>query len=118
MFALGSIDPLLDATFDSFVRPNTAQLVSLLGDGSTTDDQVLQQGSSPFRQGSITATITELADYIAIRGYAETHEEVDFRDGNGTEYTVRVLDFDAKDQTGWWDISATLLRVSEVEPGS
>lgn len=115
-FTLGGIENLLVEVYDGFDRPNTAQLVGLLSDatGSGTD-QVLQQGSMPYRQASVSGTLVEAADVALARDYFDSREVVLFTDGDGEAHQVRLLEFSARAYTGWWTFAMQLL---EVEAGA
>lgn len=116
-FALEDVTLFLVDTYDGFDRPNTAQLVGLLGDGTGSgNDQVLQQGSSPYRQATLTGTLTSLADVTLVRGYYDSREELTFTDGDGESHGVRVLEFNARAFTGWWSFTMQLLETTPPVP--
>jgi hypothetical protein len=118
-FTLGAVSEFLVATYDGFDRPNTAQLVSLLGDGTGSGfDQVLQQGNSPFKQATLTGTLTSLADVNLVRGYYDSRDPVDFTDGDGDEHLVRILEFAAVAFTGWWTFTMQIYEDPELVEGS
>lgn len=115
-FSLGALERLLVETYDGFDRPNTAELVGLISDGTGSGtDQVLQQGSLPYRQAAVTGTLTEAADVVLARGYYDSREVVVFTDGDGEVHQVRLLEFSARAFTGWWTFAMQLL---EVEAGA
>jgi hypothetical protein len=118
-FTLGDVTLFLVDTYDGFDRPNTAQLVSLLGDGSGSgNDQVLQQSNSPYRQTTLTGTLTSLADVTLVRDYYDSREELPFVDGDGGIHTVRILEFTARAFTGWWTFAMQLLETAATVEGS
>jgi hypothetical protein len=118
-FTLEDITFLGVATYDGFDRPNTAQLVSLLSDGTGSgSDQVLQQGNSPYKQATLTGTITSLADINLLRGYYDSRENLSFTDGDAQEHTVRILDFGAQAFTGWWTFTLVLFEIATPVEGS
>lgn len=117
LFRLGAVTPLLVQNFDGFDRPNTAQLVALLGTTTSTGDQVLQQGSTPWLQAGISGTVLSEADVATLRGYYLTREPVRFVDGNGNATDVRVLEFKATDHTDWWEFTAQLLESDVAAAG-
>jgi hypothetical protein len=118
-FTLEDVTLFLVDTYDGFDRPNTLQLVSLLGDGTRTgNDQVLQEGSSPFRQATLTGTIVSSADIALLRGYYDSREELTFVDGDGEEHGVRILELTARAFTGWWSFAMQLIETTRVIEGS
>lgn len=118
-FTLEAVADFLVDTYDGFDRPNTAQLVSLLGDGTSSgNDQVLQEGSSPFRQATITGTLVSSADIALVRGYYDSREELTFVDGDGEEHGVRILEFSSRAFTGYWTFAMQLLETTRVVEGS
>lgn len=109
MFALGTIDPLLVATFSGFDRPGFVSRVRLLGDGTTGPHEVIQGSGIPFRTATITGTLVETLDLAALRGYDLSKEEVGFTDSNGNATTVRVIDLTTDDFKDYWTFTATLI---------
>jgi hypothetical protein len=114
MFSIGSVSFLAVMSFAGFDRPQTATLVTLIGDGVSTRDQVLQQGATPFLQATVSGVLTESADVAALRGYYASKETVSFTDGNGNTTDVRVLEFSATDLTDWWEFDMTLLESDDA----
>jgi hypothetical protein len=116
-FTLEAVSEFLVDTYDGFDRPNTAQLVDLLGDGSGSgNDQVLQQGNSPYLQATITGTLTSLADVTLVRGYYDSRDELTFTDGDGEAHGVRILEFAARAFTGWWTFTMQLVETTPPVP--
>lgn len=114
-FTLGDVALFLVEGYDGFDRPNTAQLVALLGDGTNSgNDQVLQEGSSPWRQAGITATLTSREDVQLLRGYYDTREEITLIDGDGEEHGVRIFEFGAQAFTGWWTCAMQLIETTRI----
>ena len=113
-FALGTIDPLLVDRFDGFDLPGRAKSISILPDGTgATTDEVIQSAGTPFRRATITGTITEADDLGAFREYDELMTPITFRDGNGNEDVVMVLELHTSDRTELWTFSATLILSDE-----
>lgn len=108
-FALGTISAFLVETYDGFDRPNRAALVDLISDGTSTNDQVMQQGGQATNQATVTGWLYESADVVLARGYRDSKEIVDFTDGDGATWSVVVFDFTAKSLTGRWRFTATLV---------
>ncbi len=108
LFSLGAIDPLLVETFAGFDRGETAVATLLLGDGVSSEDEVLQQGSHALGRAQLTGVLAEAADVNTLRGYAYTKNEVTFTDSNGNATGVRVLDLAIEDFGEWWTFSCTL----------
>jgi hypothetical protein len=118
-FTLEDVTLFAVATYDGFDRPNTAQLVSLLSDGTVAGiDQVLQQGNSPYRQATLTGTLTSAVDVALVRGYYDSREELAFTDGDGELHGVRILEFAAQAFTGWWTFTMQLLETTRSVEGS
>lgn len=107
--ALGAVDPLWSRSFSGFDYPNNAQVVALLGDGTSTYNAVLQQSAWTARQGTLGCTL-ETADMLTIRGYYESREVVTFTDWDGTATAVRVLDFTRAFGDPDWDCTIVLLE--------
>ena len=122
MYSIGSIDQLwLTAPVEGFDRPPTATLVTLLGDGTSTRDQVLQQGATPFSQATVTGWTSDAAEVATLHGYDLSKETVTFTDPNGVATAVRVLEFRAVDNIEWWDFTMVLLESDEgavTQPGT
>jgi hypothetical protein len=79
---------------------------------------VLQQGNSPYKQATLTGTITSLADINLVRDYYDSREELPFTDGDGRIHTVRILEFTAQAFTGWWTFAMQLLETAATVEGS
>jgi hypothetical protein len=121
MWSIGSIAFLVVFGYEGFDRPPTATLVTLLGDGTSTRDQVLQQGATPFSQATVTGVCTEAADVATLRAYYHSKETVTFTDMNGVATDVRVLELRIVDLTDWWDFTMVLLESDEgavSQPGT
>jgi hypothetical protein len=101
---------IMDDQWSGFDYPNNAQVVALLGNGTSTYNAVLQQSALTARQGQLRC-ILETADSLTIRGYYESREAVTFTDWDGTATDCRVLDF-ARDIkfAGVWDCTITLIE--------
>lgn len=110
-FALGTIDPLLVEDFDGFDVPSFKQLVPILSDGTSTQNDVVQSGAPGRGRASLTGVL-HAADLATVRGYYTASTSVTFRDGNGNEREVIVLEFAAQDFTDWATFTATLVDVT------
>jgi hypothetical protein len=108
-FTIGAVAELYVQDYDGFDRPPHVSVVSTLSDGIASGNQVLQSGSVPLRQATATGTLYNESDVILLRGYQESSEAVAFRDGDGREYTVRVLEFSARAFTGRWSFGMSLV---------
>lgn len=117
-FTLGGVTLFLVDTYDGFDRPNSAQLVGLLGDGSTGGDQVLQEGNSPFRQATLTGTLVSSADIALVRGYYDSREQLIFTDGDGVDHSVRILEFSSRAFTEYWTFAMQLFEDLALVEGS
>lgn len=120
LFALGTIDPLLVSDFSGFDRPGSVQLVRVLSDGSSTDNEVLQRGGLPLYQASVSGLVQSAADVAAFRGWYDSAELVNFRDGNGNVTSCRVIALTIVDRVAYWTFGATLVAASPAFalPGS
>lgn len=108
----GTVDPLpvAEGGFDGFDLPQTSSLVMLLSDGTSTKNQLLQQGSLPLLMAQVTGTLLNAADVAILRAAYATKEPGLFTDGNGNATNVRIFEFHAKDRTLWWEFSITLIE--------
>lgn len=106
-----------DDSFSGFDYPNNAQLVAVLGDGSSTYNAVLQESAATVRQAQLRCTL-ETADMLTVRGYFESREAVEFVDWDGTATDVRVLDFTrAPKYAGTWDVTLALIEADVAAAG-
>lgn len=119
MFLLGAIDPLLVGVggYEGFDLPSFASLTSLLSDGVSTRNQVIQSGSEPLRAATISGTLVSSADVAQFREYNRTKEAIAFVDGNGVTWTVRVMDLHTVDFVDWWTFTASLVESPEAPSG-
>lgn len=100
--------------YDGFDRPPFASLAYLLGDGTSTGDQVIQSGSLPFPQAGVSGTSYDSADIAVLRGLCDAKTTVTFTDGDGVSHVVVVMEFSAKAYTGRWAWTMLLVE-AEVE---
>lgn len=114
MFAIGDIDPLLVQRFSGFDTPTNVTVRSLLSGGGAGPHQILQSSGVPFRRAAITGILTEEDDVVIFRSYDLAAEQVEFRDGRGTTYSVWVLSLTIEDDTDWWSFSAELIDIGEA----
>jgi hypothetical protein len=114
--SLGAVDPVWSKSFSGFDYPNTAQLLPVLGDGTSARNAVLQQSAPTVRQGSLACTL-ETADMLTIRGYYESREAVVFTDADGSVNTCRVFDFTRTFGDPDWDVTIVLLETDAVAEG-
>ena len=108
-FTLGAVSECFVETYDGFNRPSKAVLVDLLSDGTSANDQVLQQGSLPFRQALLGGWLYSASDVDLLRAYNDTKETVAFTDADGGTFDVVVLDCSVKAFGGLWSYQLTLL---------
>jgi len=112
MFAIGTVDPLLVDNFSGFDRPQYRSLIKLLDDGTSLQNEIVQEGSAPRGQAQLTGTITSSADVATLRGYYHAATTVPFTDGNGNATDVIVFEFAVQDFTDWWEFTATLIEAT------
>lgn len=104
---------LYETSFSGFDYPNNAQVVDLLGDGTTPGgNAVLQQSALTLRRATITFTAYTSTARETYRALYESREAVDYVDFEGTTTSVRVLEFSSIFVGGgpWWDCTAVLLE--------
>jgi hypothetical protein len=107
---------LWSGSFSGFDYPNNAQVIPLLGNGTSTYNAVLQQSALTARQVTLGCTL-ETADMLTIRGYFESREAVTFTDWDGTVTASRVLDFTAAFGDPDWDCTIVLLEADVAVEG-
>lgn len=117
-FSITGVGSLLvdDDGYDGFDRPPFATMTSILSNGTSSGDQLIQSGSLPRRQAGLTGTSYLSADIATLRGYSDSKEVVTFTDGDGDTFDVVVMEFSAKAHTGCWDW--TMLLVEDEAEGS
>jgi len=107
----GTVSPLGVETFDGFDLPQTSTLVPILSDGSSTGNQVLQQGATPFLQAQVAGWLIEPEHVATLRAAYASKEAGTFTDGNGNSLDVRIFDLPPiKDRTDWWEWTMTLIE--------
>lgn len=104
---------LMQTAFGGFNYPQSAQIVALLGDGSTPGgNAVLQQGALAFRQAPLSWVAASPAEVATIRALYESKEVVTYVDHDGNSTTVVVFEFTAAVRVGdFWDCTATLVEI-------
>lgn len=112
VFKLGTIDPFNVQQFSGFDYPETAQVVALLGDGSSSaGNAVIQQSALTVRSASISGTLTNSTDLSDLRGYHSSKAEALWTDDTAATLTVRVFDLRiSKVFANVWDYSCTLVE--------
>jgi hypothetical protein len=114
---LGSVT-LLSGSFSGFDLEQSRSRVAILSDGTSVRNEVIQQGSTPYRQATIAFTC-ETADAETIRGYYEDATEVTFANYEDESSTVLVFDFARSIVVnGLWSCTATLIELSDPVAGS
>lgn len=117
---LGIVDQLIAADHDAFLYPEAATVTTILSDGTSDRNFVLQASGLQVRQARRSWVVVPSADKDILRGYSEAKDIVILVEEDGTSRGVIVMDLDAKQRfVGYWDVSATLLEISDpVAPGS
>lgn len=116
--SLGMVDPLFITSQDGWDEPQSAQLVRVLSDGTSEQNEVLQQGAWPLRQQAIAGIVYDRSDMVTLRGYNHTKQAVEFRDPDDETLMVRVYDFAGSMAGGApWTFHAILIEAGDV-PGS
>ena len=113
--SLGLVDPLYVTSQDGWDLPQSAQLVRILSDGTSEQNEVLQQGSWPFRQLTLGGVTDDVAELAILRGYNHSKESVLYTDPDDETLDVRVFDFAAaQTNNSVWQWRMVLV---EVESG-
>lgn len=105
---------LMQTAFSGFNYPNNAQVVALLGDGTTPDgNAVLQQSALTLRQATVSWVAPTPAAVATIRTLYESKAAVNYVDHDGNTTSVRVLDFSSQVRIGdYWDCTAVLIEAA------
>lgn len=111
-FALGSIDPIWveDGKYSGFEHPPFITLVGIISDGTSVENEVVQAGSLPRRQATVTFPWVTDADWATMSGYHETVTPVTWV---APEETVTVIVMELKPTQiafGLWTVDATLVE--------
>jgi hypothetical protein len=111
---LGSITGLPYHDYTGWDLPQTSSLVLLLSDGSSTKNQVLQQGALPFPQATISGYVTDYTVIQALRAYHASKAAITFVDHDLTDTrTVRIFECTAPQLwPGLWQYSIVLIDVT------
>lgn len=118
LLSLGTVT-LLDTAWSGFDAPQSAQVVALLGDGtSAVRNAVLQSSAMGFRQGTVSFVAAD-ADCATVRGWYEDSATQTFTDRDGSTCDAVVLDFSRSETVpGLWACQAVLLQLSDPVLGS
>jgi hypothetical protein len=91
-YSLGTVTLGGVERMEGWTLRQTAQRVSILASGESTYNEIIQQGSTPRQDATISGTITTESDADTLRAYQETLESVDFYDPT-TDDTIPVRVF-------------------------
>lgn len=72
--------------------PQFGQVVSVLSDGTSVRNEVIQGGASPRRRAELSGALTSAGDIATLRGYNLSKEVVEFVHDSET-LNAHVLDF-------------------------
>lgn len=115
-FVLGAITfnhPESVQAWTGFDYPETAQVVRLLGDGVDVGNAVVQQSAIPFREATISGTLTSSTDVGNLRTYYAGKTVQTFTDNDGTNYSVEIFDLVVSlIYPSVWTYSCRLVEVS------
>jgi len=113
-FLLGTLDPLGQVlSYDGFDRPNTAQLVTVLSDGTYAATQVLQQSALPRKRASLRVLTYTQADVDYLRTAYDARSVLSFTDCDGLPPDVQILEFIAeRGQVGRRFFNMTLIEAT------
>jgi hypothetical protein len=114
-FALGSISPIWveDGKYSGFEHPPFITLVGIIGTIAgtpSTENEVIQSGSLPRRQATVTFPWVTDADWATMSGYHETVTPVTWV---APEETLTVIVEELKPSQiapGLWTVDATLVE--------
>ena len=117
-FTLDGIE-LHPTSVEEFEYAQTAVVVTLLSDGTSVDNDVLQQGSQPSPQAQIKGILSDVYDIADLRALYLSKEAVTFNDPVLGARSVRVLDFSASRVWPFlWTYAMTLIGVAGGGSGS
>jgi hypothetical protein len=114
LVTIGDVEELVDESYSGFAYPaRKTQMPLLETDDDTSGNVVIQEGSKPYRQATISVVVESTVDMELIRGYEESGDEVTFVDRSGDERTVLVFAFGQAARAGddAWDVTLTLLEL-------
>ena len=104
---------------EEFEYAQTTVVTTLLSDGTSVDNDVLQQGSQPSPQARLKGLLSDSYDIEELRALYLSKEAVTFNDPVLGTRTVRVLDFSAMRSTPFlWKYDMTLIGVAGGGSGS
>lgn len=117
---LGAVDNLYAATHEVFAYPEAATITTLLSDGASERNFVLQGSGLQVRQARRSWVVVPTGDMQTIRGYASSKTAITLTEEDETTRSVIVMDFDATQRfVGYWDVEATLIEITDPDaPGS
>lgn len=111
-FALDSIDPLwLVGPFTGFDLPDDITVVSILGDGSSDFNGVLQSPGTGLPQAHLTGIAFESADVAALKALRLSEAQVTFTEPLGSHTVVVKSLSTSNDAGGPWPWSMTLVEL-------
>lgn len=114
-FSLGSISPLNVQGWNTFDYPERAQVVPLIGDGTSTGlNAVVQQSALTMRESTIHGVLTSSSDVDTLQGYFEDKSSaVTFTDSSSNTFSVVVFDLETDlIYPGLWTYSCRLVQVA------
>lgn len=103
--------------FTGWAYPQFGNLVRVLSDGSTVNNEVLQGGGSPRRRATLSGVMLDAGDIATLHGYNLSKEVVEVSETDGGEtVSANVLDFSVDRSRPWlWSYSLSLV---EADSGS
>lgn len=110
--SIGSVE-ILQTTTTGFNYPQNAQRVTILSNGTSTGNEVLQSSGLGARSCVLSFRLDDPSDVETLRGLFASKAEATYVDEVGTVWFVRVFEFEPS-YTGneLWDCSATLLETA------
>lgn len=104
---------------EEFEYAQTSVVVPVLSDGTSVDNDVLQQGAQPSPQARLKGLLSDVYDIADLRDLYLSKEAVTFNDPVLGTRTVRVLDFSTVRATPFlWKYDMTLIGVAGGGSGS
>lgn len=119
LYTLGIL-PIGPASIDGPNYQQSAKRVMILTDGSTDQNEVLQQGSTPKLEWRLTGKLFESADADILTAYNKSKETVTFADAvTGDSWAVLVFDCSIKRKyPRLWEYDVTLIQADGSGSGS
>lgn len=99
---------------DGFGYAQAARRIPILAGGSSTHNEVLQQGGEPSPEARLSGKLTDPADVATLLGYSRTKETVAYDDPVTPESrSVYVFEFSVQRRSRWlWEYDLVIVEVA------